>query len=95
MMIKFIFYFMFLMGVFKFLSIRDHLLMILLCMEFIMLSLFMYFFLNLSFMNSEIYILSIFMVFMVCEGVIGLSFLVSMIRAYGNDYFQSISVLSC
>nr|YP_010586117.1 NADH dehydrogenase subunit 4L [Chimarra paramonorum]UZZ43853.1 NADH dehydrogenase subunit 4L [Chimarra paramonorum] len=95
MMVKFLFYLMFLLGIFKFLSIRNHLLMILLCMEFIMLSLFMIFFFNLGFIFSEAYILGVFMVFMVCEGVIGLSFLVSMIRVYGNDYFQSMSILSC
>jgi NADH-ubiquinone oxidoreductase chain 4L len=31
--------------------------------------------------------------FSVCEGSLGLSILVSMIRSHGNDYFQSYSVL--
>jgi NADH-ubiquinone oxidoreductase chain 4L len=34
-------------------------------------------------------LLCFFLVFSVCEGALGLSILVSMIRGFGNDYFQS------
>ena len=33
--------------------------------------------------------------FSVCEGSLGLSILVSIIRSHGNDYFQSYNVLQC
>ena len=37
----------------------------------------------------------IFLVFSVCEGSLGLSSLVCIIRSHGNDYFQSYSFLQC
>jgi hypothetical protein len=36
-----------------------------------------------------------FFVFSVCEGSLGLSILVSIIRSHGNDYFQSYRVNWC
>jgi NADH-ubiquinone oxidoreductase chain 4L len=35
------------------------------------------------------------LVFSVCEGALGLSILVSIIRGFFNDYFQSYRVLQC
>jgi hypothetical protein len=35
------------------------------------------------------------LVFYVCEGSLGFSILVSVIRNHENDYFQSYSVLQC
>jgi NADH-ubiquinone oxidoreductase chain 4L len=43
--------------------------------------------------NCELYFVMIFLVFSVCEGSLGLSVLVSMIRGFGNDYFQSYRML--
>jgi NADH-ubiquinone oxidoreductase chain 4L len=45
--------------------------------------------------NYELYFVMLFLVFSVCEGFLGLSILVSMIRGSGNDYFQSYRVLQC
>nr|UJG45523.1 NADH dehydrogenase subunit 4L [Diplonevra concinna] len=86
---------MFLGGVYIFVSLRKHLLSMLLSLEFIMLSLFIYIYMYLMFNNYEVYLLMMFMIFMVCEGTLGLSILVSMIRTYGNNYFQSMNVLKC
>jgi NADH-ubiquinone oxidoreductase chain 4L len=36
-----------------------------------------------------------FLTFSVCEGVLGLSVLVSIIRTHGNDYFINFSLLQC
>ena len=36
-----------------------------------------------------------FLVFSVCDGSLGLSILVSIIRSHGNDYFKSYIVLQC
>nr|YP_008239029.1 NADH dehydrogenase subunit 4L [Elophila interruptalis]AGO90258.1 NADH dehydrogenase subunit 4L [Elophila interruptalis] len=84
---------MFLMGNLIFVSKYKHLLIVLLSLEFIVLSIF--FFLVIVFLNMEydMYMLMVFLVFSVCEGALGLSILVSMIRTHGNDYFQSFSLL--
>nr|YP_010117788.1 NADH dehydrogenase subunit 4L [Diplonevra peregrina]QPN53561.1 NADH dehydrogenase subunit 4L [Diplonevra peregrina] len=86
---------MFLSGMYVFISLRKYLLSMLLSLEFIMLSLFMFLYLFLMFNNYEVYLLMMFIIFMVCEGALGLSILVSMIRTYGNNYFQSFNILKC
>nr|YP_009689574.1 NADH dehydrogenase subunit 4l [Paratrichobius longicrus]QEG77653.1 NADH dehydrogenase subunit 4l [Paratrichobius longicrus] len=95
-MMNFYFYiyiFIFFIGCFMFISNRKHLLSMLLCLEYIVLSLFMLLYMYLLMMSYEFYILLIFLVFSVCEGALGLSILVSMIRTHGNDYFQSFNML--
>nr|YP_010173060.1 NADH dehydrogenase subunit 4L [Bironella derooki]QSH90938.1 NADH dehydrogenase subunit 4L [Bironella derooki] len=86
---------MFLFGCLVFVSNRKHLLSTLLSLEYMVLSLFIFLFFYLSFMNYELYFSMFFLTFCVCEGVLGLSILVSMIRTHGNDYFQSFSILQC
>nr|YP_010895128.1 NADH dehydrogenase subunit 4L [Ocyptamus norina]YP_010895323.1 NADH dehydrogenase subunit 4L [Victoriana melanorrhina]WJW73654.1 NADH dehydrogenase subunit 4L [Ocyptamus norina]WJW73914.1 NADH dehydrogenase subunit 4L [Victoriana melanorrhina] len=88
-------FFLMMMGIFIFISNRKHLLSMLLSLEYIVLSLFYLLFIYLNMMNFENYFSMIFMTFSVCEGVLGLSVLVSMIRMYGNDYFQSFNILQC
>nr|YP_010419940.1 NADH dehydrogenase subunit 4L [Anopheles moucheti] len=87
--------FMFLFGCMVFVSNRKHLLSTLLSLEYMVLSLFIFLFFYLNFMNYETYFSMFFLTFCVCEGVLGLSILVSMIRTHGNDYFQSFSILQC
>nr|YP_009479370.1 NADH dehydrogenase subunit 4L [Sabethes glaucodaemon]AVV61106.1 NADH dehydrogenase subunit 4L [Sabethes glaucodaemon] len=86
---------MFLFSCLTFISSRKHLLCTLLSLEFMVLILFSIMLLYLSFMSFEGYFSMFFLSFCVCEGVLGLSILVSMIRTHGNDYFQSFSVLQC
>nr|WGO57947.1 NADH dehydrogenase subunit 4L [Hemithyrsocera longiseta] len=92
MMYMFIIFFC---GVWVFSSNRKHLLITLLSLEFIVLVLYLmlYFYLNLF--NYEYFFGMIFLSFSVCEGSLGLSILVSMIRSYGNDYFQTFNMLQC
>nr|YP_010616671.1 NADH dehydrogenase subunit 4L [Celastrina lavendularis]YP_010701147.1 NADH dehydrogenase subunit 4L [Celastrina oreas]WAW79871.1 NADH dehydrogenase subunit 4L [Celastrina lavendularis]WCI21388.1 NADH dehydrogenase subunit 4L [Celastrina oreas] len=89
----FIMMFMFLIGNLIFVSKKKHLLIMLMSLEFIILSL--YFLLMLYLMNImfNMYMLMIFLVLTVCEGALGLSILVSMIRTHGNDYFQSFNLI--
>jgi NADH-ubiquinone oxidoreductase chain 4L len=70
-----------------------HLLLILLSLEFIVLSLYFGLYICLIFYGYEYYFSMIFLTIRVCEGALGLSILVSMIRSYGNDYFQSFRIL--
>nr|YP_007026003.1 NADH dehydrogenase subunit 4L [Rhyacionia leptotubula]AFN86195.1 NADH dehydrogenase subunit 4L [Rhyacionia leptotubula] len=85
--------FMFIIGNLIFVSKHKHLLIILLSLEFMVLSIFLFLLLTLSYMSYNMYMLMVFLVFAVCEGALGLSILVSMIRTHGNDYFQSFNLL--
>nr|YP_009948021.1 NADH dehydrogenase subunit 4L [Anthalia sp. YD3030]QOH97189.1 NADH dehydrogenase subunit 4L [Anthalia sp. YD3030] len=87
--------FMFMVGVIIFISNCKHLLSMLLILEFIVLTLFLLLFTYLNYLNFEGFFSMMFLTFSVCEGALGLSILVSMIRTHGNDYFQSFSVLQC
>ena len=83
----------FIIGNIIFVSKYKHLLIVLLILEFIVLSIFIFFIIILLFVNYDIYILIVFLVFTVCEGVLGLSILVSIIRTHGRDYFQIFNLL--
>lgn len=87
--------YLFFIGLISFISIRKHLLSILLSLEFIVLSLFFILLLLLNLFNYDIYFSIFFLVFSVCEGALGISLMVSIIRTHGNDYFNSFSILQC
>lgn len=70
-----------------------HFLIILIRLEFIILALFGYLIKFLIMYDSEIYFCIIFMVISVCEGSLGLSILVILIRSHGNDFLQSLNLL--
>nr|YP_009131030.1 NADH dehydrogenase subunit 4L [Eutelia adulatricoides]AHV78113.1 NADH dehydrogenase subunit 4L [Eutelia adulatricoides] len=84
---------MFISGNLIFVSKNKHLLIVLLSLEFIVLSIFFFFMIFLMMIDYDMYMLMVFLVFSVCEGALGLSILVSMIRTHGNDYFQSFNLL--
>nr|QNG56193.1 NADH dehydrogenase subunit 4L [Pediacus ater] len=84
---------MFFCGLIVFSSKRKHLLLMLLSVEFIVLLMYLNLFFYLMLMNYELFFLMIYLTMSVCEGVLGLSLLVSMIRVYGNDYILSFSSL--
>nr|AXS65055.1 NADH dehydrogenase subunit 4L [Tenebrionoidea sp. 5 KM-2017] len=84
---------MFFSGIMMFSFNHKHLLLMLLSLEFIVLSIYLNLFIYLSFMSSEYFFSMIFLTFSVCEGALGLSILVSLIRTHGNDYFQSFNIL--
>ena len=70
-----------------------HFLIILLRLEFIIISLFLGLFFILIIFDYELYFLIVFIIIVVSEGVLGLSILVSIIRTHGNDYFQRFNIL--
>nr|YP_009687564.1 NADH dehydrogenase subunit 4L [Limonia phragmitidis]QDX14946.1 NADH dehydrogenase subunit 4L [Limonia phragmitidis] len=86
---------LFISGVMMFVFNCKHLLIMLLSLEFIVLSLFLFMLIYLNLYNYESFFSMMFLTFCVCEGALGLSILVSMIRTHGNDYFNSFSVLQC
>lgn len=87
--------YLFFIGIIAFISTRKHLLSTLLSLEFIVLSLFFILFLFLNLLNFELYFTILFLTFRVCEGALGVSILVSIIRTHGNDFFNSFSLLQC
>nr|QNJ33950.1 NADH dehydrogenase subunit 4L [Medetera sp. Qilemoge-2020] len=90
-----VYIFMFLVGILVFVLNRKHLLSMLLSLEFMVLGLFsLLFFCLLTFGFQEFFSM-MFLTFTVCEGALGLSILVSLIRTHGNDYFQTFSILQC
>nr|YP_009740715.1 NADH dehydrogenase subunit 4L [Euparatettix variabilis]QID03677.1 NADH dehydrogenase subunit 4L [Euparatettix variabilis] len=89
------FFLIFFSGLYIFSSFRKHLLLMLLGLECMVLSVFYYIFLYLSFFGYVDYFLIIFLIFSVCEGALGLSVLVSLIRSCGNDYVFSSSLFVC
>nr|YP_009434134.1 NADH dehydrogenase subunit 4L [Hycleus marcipoli]APB02787.1 NADH dehydrogenase subunit 4L [Hycleus marcipoli] len=84
---------MFFCGLMMFSLKRKHLLLMLLSMELMVLSLFFIMFIYLGSLGNDYFFSMIFLTFSVCEGALGLSILVSMIRTHGNDYFQSFNLL--
>lgn len=88
-------FFIFFSGCIVFVGSLKHLLLILLRLEFIVLSLFIFLIIYLNLFFIEQYFSLFYLVFSVCEGALGLSILVSLIRTHGNDYFQSFSILQC
>uniref|UniRef100_A0AB38ZGH9 NADH-ubiquinone oxidoreductase chain 4L n=1 Tax=Lucanus imitator TaxID=618023 RepID=A0AB38ZGH9_9SCAR len=88
-----VFIFIYFSGLLSFCVNRKHMLLMLLSLEFVVISLFfgLYFFLGLY--NWEYYFVLIFLTVSVCEGALGLGLLVMLMRAYGNDYVQSFNLL--
>nr|QFI35941.1 NADH dehydrogenase subunit 4L [Mileewa albovittata] len=82
--------YIYLLSLISLLMVRKHILLCLMSLEFIILSIFMLIMMFCNCLNYSFYIYVFFMTFYVCEGVLGLSVLVSMIRFHGNDYLSSM-----
>nr|QWM97255.1 NADH dehydrogenase subunit 4L [Aulaconotus atronotatus] len=80
-------------GMIVFAAKRKHLLTMLLSLEFIVVSIYFNMFIYFSQMSYEYFFSMIFLTMSVCEGALGLSVLVSMIRNHGNDYILTFSSL--
>lgn len=91
----FLCFYLFFIGFLSFVLIRKHLLSILLRLEFIALSLFILLVVFLKILNFESYLLISFIVFIVCEGSLGISILVSLVRTHGNDYISRFRIFQC
>nr|UPL65916.1 NADH dehydrogenase subunit 4L [Pilophorus typicus] len=86
--------YMFMGGLIVFCSIRKHLLVTLLSLEYLVLCVFMFLMYFVIFCLGNIYMIMIFLTFSVCEGVLGLSVLVGLIRCHGNDQVKSLFFVS-
>nr|AFI54795.1 NADH dehydrogenase subunit 4L [Urostylis sp. HL-2012] len=81
-------------GIIMFCMMHKHLLQTLLSLEFLVLILFLMMFFMMFNLGYDMYMLLLFLIFTVCEGALGLSLLVIMVRNKGNDYISSMSILS-
>lgn len=95
MNLSFCYIIIFIRGIISLCWNHKHIIISLLRLEFIILRLFCYLSVLLSFIIRDLYILLIFLTFRVCEGVLGLSCLVILIRSHGNDNLISINLLTC
>jgi len=86
---------LFVISVWSFVIQRKHLLIVLLSLEMIVLVIFLMLFLRLKEFYNEVSFSLLFLTFCVCEGSLGLSILVSIVRSHGNDYLGSLIVLRC
>nr|YP_010954806.1 NADH dehydrogenase subunit 4L [Hemisodorcus donckieri]WMW30191.1 NADH dehydrogenase subunit 4L [Hemisodorcus donckieri] len=86
-------FFMYLMGLLSFCLNRKHLLLMLLSLEFVVVALFLMLVFYLISYNWEFYFLMVFLTMSVCEGALGLSILVLLMRTYGNNYMISFNLL--
>nr|WRY72496.1 NADH dehydrogenase subunit 4L [Yangida basnetti] len=82
--------YMFFMGVFCLILVRKHILLCLISLEFIVLSLLLIILMFCLQFDYSFYFYLVMMTFFVCEGVMGLSVIVYMIRCHGNDYLMSM-----
>lgn len=84
--------FIFIRGFLLFCLNYQHLLINLIRIEFIILRIFRIIYSYILLMRFEISFSIIFLSFIVGEGVLGLSLLISIVRSFGNNYFQSLNL---
>nr|ALA08466.1 NADH dehydrogenase subunit 4L [Dynomene pilumnoides] len=82
-------------GLWSFISYNKHLLNSLLSLEFMMLGIFWLMNIYMYGVGGECYFVLFFLTLAACEGALGLSLLVLIVRTHGNDCFSSFSVLEC
>nr|QNT26956.1 NADH dehydrogenase subunit 4L [Trigonopterus daun] len=84
---------LFFSSLFVYVSKYKHFLLMLLSLELVVLSLYMMLMMYLSFFLYEYFMCMFFLSMSVCEGVLGLSLLVQVIRSHGSDMVLSFDSL--
>nr|YP_009525748.1 NADH dehydrogenase subunit 4L [Orithyia sinica]AXS67522.1 NADH dehydrogenase subunit 4L [Orithyia sinica] len=87
--------FMIFCGLWSFISYHKHLLNSLLSLEFMVLGVFWLLSLQFTSIGSEVYFSLFFLTLAACEGALGLSLLIFVVRSHGNDRFMSFNLLEC
>nr|YP_009123716.1 NADH dehydrogenase subunit 4L [Lepas anserifera]AJN90590.1 NADH dehydrogenase subunit 4L [Lepas anserifera] len=86
--------FLMLVGIWVFVSKRNHLMNMLISLEYIALMGFFLILMTSFFSGFENYLGMVFLISSVCEGSLGVSILVSMVRSHGSDHISVLSALS-
>nr|YP_010610663.1 NADH dehydrogenase subunit 4L [Cirroteuthis muelleri]WAP91418.1 NADH dehydrogenase subunit 4L [Cirroteuthis muelleri] len=84
--------FMYVMGLLILLGQWKHILNVMLSFEIMMLGVLVSFVFSWGSMSLDYFLIMVVIVFSVCEASLGLSLLVSLIRCYGNDYVNVLSL---
>nr|QIT06578.1 NADH dehydrogenase subunit 4L [Paranurophorus simplex] len=79
-------------GLWIFSSKRDHLLSLLLSIEYISLGTFFIFII--SFFFSDLFFGLMFIIITACEGALGLSILINMTRTHSGDYIKNMNLIT-
>ena len=82
-------------GILSFAKIQNHIISTLIRLEFASLSLYLYLFILLNNYGAEKYVALVYLTLAACEGALGLSILVSIIKIKGNDYIKSTHFIQC
>nr|YP_010490496.1 NADH dehydrogenase subunit 4L [Paralepas cf. quadrata]UWM12982.1 NADH dehydrogenase subunit 4L [Paralepas cf. quadrata] len=82
-------------GFWVFISKRKHLISMLISLEYLALTGFFLIMITSLFTGLEMYLGLLFLVVTVCEGSLGVSIMVNMVRSYGSDYSSSLMALKC
>ena len=87
--------FIVLCGLWRFISYHKHLLNSLLRLEFIILGVFWLLRIQITGVGREVYFSLFFLTLAACEGALGLSLLVHVVRRHGRDRFIRLNLLEC
>nr|AKM70127.1 NADH dehydrogenase subunit 4L [Kaburagia rhusicola] len=87
--------FMMFSGILFYIFNFNHLLMMLLGLEYMLLILSLMFLLNFMIFIKQYILLLVFLIFCISESVLRLTILIMMVRMYGNDYLKSLMILQC
>jgi NADH:ubiquinone oxidoreductase subunit K len=82
-------------GLITFAFLRNHIVATLLRLEFASLSVYLLLFITLAPAPRELYLSLVYLTLAACEGALGLSILVAVIKHKGNDYLNSPSLTQC
>jgi NADH:ubiquinone oxidoreductase subunit K len=82
-------------GLVSFAFLRNHLVATLLRLEFASLSLYLILFTTLAPAPRDLFMALVYLTLAACEGALGLSILVAVIKHKGNDYLNSPSLTQC
>nr|YP_010990665.1 NADH dehydrogenase subunit 4L [Paravarcia deceptrix]WOW99109.1 NADH dehydrogenase subunit 4L [Paravarcia deceptrix] len=84
--------FIFFSGLVSLLFVRKHFLMSLISLEFFLLSLFSFIYFYFDFFFFDYFFVIIYLVLGVCDGVLGLSLVVFLVRSGSSDYLDSLTL---
>ena len=82
-------------GGWGFISYNKHILNSLLRLEFIILGVFWLMRTQLALIGREVYFSLFFLTLAACEGALGLTILILVVRRHGNDVFSRFNLLEC
>nr|APD14858.1 NADH dehydrogenase subunit 4L [Anisolabididae sp. NS-2016] len=80
-------------GLFSIAAKRNHILAVLLSLEMMILAMFTLLVYLMNYLSMDFMFIMTFLTLAVCEGSLGLSILVSIVRKYGDDNFQNLNLI--